>query len=130
MSSVRRRPAQQGQQCPRSRPLTPPSHLGPLHRSPPACSGRPSGPERSALAAVDAEERQWAAALWCLPKVADFHRLLTLQADDLWLLVREVQRVLQARYKPRGFEFGVQDGKLAGQSVPHVHVHVLPNGHV
>ena len=55
---------------------------------------------------------------------------LTLQADDLWLLVREVQRVLQARYKPRGFEFGVQDGKLAGQSVPHVHVHVLPNGHV
>ena len=79
---------------------------------------------------ADAEERQGAAALWCLPKVADFHRLLTLQADDLWLLVREVQRVLQARYKPRGFEFGVQDGKLAGQSVPHVHVHVLPNGHV
>ena len=90
------------------------------------------------------------------------------ELDDLWLLVRKVQAVLQAggrpaptgpppppcpvyarpvtpaqaplpqltradlwtagqaKYAPRGFELGVQDGKLAGQSVPHVHVHVLP----
>lgn len=62
--------------------------------------------------------------------VPRMHELSEVEADDLWLLVREVQRLLQAKYKPRGFEFGVQDGKLAGQSVPHVHVHVLPNGHV
>ena len=62
-----------------------------------------------------------------VPRMA---QLSEAEADDLWLLVREVQRVLEARYEPRGFEFGVQDGVLAGQSVPHVHVHVLPNGHV
>ena len=65
---------------------------------------------------------------------APYYRPLTLiQAwlrclpDDLWASVRHVQRALDAQYKPRGFEIGVQDGKLAGQSVPHVHVHVLPH---
>lgn len=38
-----------------------------------------------------------------------------------------MQRILQAQYPNcEGFNVAVQDGKAAGQSVSHVHVHILP----
>ena len=46
--------------------------------------------------------------------------------DDLWRAVRTVQKVLQNQYKCDAFNVAVQDGVGAGQSVPHVHVHILP----
>ena len=46
--------------------------------------------------------------------------------DDLWKSVRFVQRVLKVKYNCDAFNVAVQDGTHAGQSVPHVHVHVLP----
>jgi bis(5'-adenosyl)-triphosphatase len=74
---------------------------------------------------------------------------LTLEEyDDLWRAVRESQWILRLHYspppppsgddghderletaprhRPLGFNVAVQDGPQAGQSVPHVHVHVLP----
>ena len=46
---------------------------------------------------------------------------------DLWKAVRITQWAVQ-RYFPdtTAFNVAVQDGRAAGQSVPHVHVHVLP----
>ena len=46
--------------------------------------------------------------------------------DDLWKAVRTVQNVLKHQYNCNAFNVAVQDGKGAGQSVPHVHVHILP----
>ena len=48
------------------------------------------------------------------------------ERDDLWRSVRLVQQAVEARVGADWSELGVQDGKEAGQSVPHVHVHVLP----
>ena len=46
---------------------------------------------------------------------------------DLWKTVRVVQTVLQRQYPDTtAFHVAVQDGRAAGQSVPHVHVHILP----
>lgn len=46
---------------------------------------------------------------------------------DLWLTVRNVQNILKQHYTDcSGFNVAVQDGRAAGQSVPHVHVHILP----
>ena len=53
---------------------------------------------------------------------------------DLWNTVRRVQDMLARRYfagsegdaNKAAFNVAVQDGPNAGQSVPHVHVHVLP----
>ena len=40
--------------------------------------------------------------------------------------VVEVQRRLGAHFSTTDFGIGVHDGPLAGQKVPHVHVHVVP----
>lgn len=46
---------------------------------------------------------------------------------DLWKSVRIVQGVLKEHYQgTSAFNVAVQDGRAAGQSVPHVHVHILP----
>jgi len=45
---------------------------------------------------------------------------------DLWTTVRSVQDALKRQYKCDSFNVAVQDGTAAGQSVPHVHVHILP----
>jgi bis(5'-adenosyl)-triphosphatase len=45
---------------------------------------------------------------------------------DLWKSVRLVQAMLTKHYNATAFNVAVQDGTSAGQSVPHVHVHILP----
>lgn len=46
---------------------------------------------------------------------------------DLWQTVRVVQQGLKQHYTNcQAFNVAVQDGEAAGQSVPHVHVHILP----
>ena len=48
------------------------------------------------------------------------------ETSDLFLTVKRIQRTLQRLYKADGFNVAVQDGEAAGQSVPHVHCHVIP----
>ncbi|GAB7363008.1 hypothetical protein MBLNU230_g3302t1 [Neophaeotheca triangularis] len=45
---------------------------------------------------------------------------------DLFTTVTKIQRTLQRLYKAEAFNVAVQDGEAAGQSVPHVHCHVIP----
>ena len=59
-------------------------------------------------------------------KVATILELTEEEHLDLWTTSLTVETVLQAHYGKPGANFGVQDGKDAGQSMPHVHIHVLP----
>ena len=45
---------------------------------------------------------------------------------DMWTSVRVVQDILKRHYQATAFNVAIQDGRAAGQSVPHVHVHILP----
>ena len=45
---------------------------------------------------------------------------------DLFQSVRVVSNVLEKYYSADALNIAIQDGKDAGQSVPHVHVHILP----
>ena len=40
--------------------------------------------------------------------------------------VAEVQRRLSIEYETVDFSVGIHDGPIAGQEVPHVHIHVIP----
>jgi len=56
-------------------------------------------------------------------------RLLELgegEYDALFRAVRQVARLLMAVYGASGVDISVQDGVAAGQTVNHVHVHVIP----
>ena len=46
--------------------------------------------------------------------------------DDLWRSVRVVQNAIESYYGASSSNIAIQDGETAGQSVPHVHVHILP----
>ena len=52
--------------------------------------------------------------------------LTTLERSQLMTGVAEVQSLLSAHFQTSDFTVLVHDGPLAGQEVPHVHVHVLP----
>ena len=44
----------------------------------------------------------------------------------MWDLVEQVRKRLVAQHHPDGFNIGLNDGSAAGQTVPHVHIHVIP----
>jgi len=59
----------------------------------------------------------------CMPRLKD---LTEDEFRDLFLSVRQVQTILEQHYCAGASKIGIQDGIVAGQSVPHVHVHVIP----
>lgn len=48
------------------------------------------------------------------------------EAAELWSLLAEVRTQLVQRFRPSGFNIGVNEGAAAGQTVAHVHIHVIP----
>ncbi|WVQ62796.1 uncharacterized protein L199_000944 [Kwoniella botswanensis] len=48
------------------------------------------------------------------------------EITDLFLTVQKVGKGLERYYNAQALTISLQDGKSAGQSVPHVHVHILP----
>ena len=48
------------------------------------------------------------------------------EAADLFKLVQRVDKFLQRHYEVNSTAISIQNGVLAGQSIPHVHVHILP----
>ncbi|KAI9508362.1 diadenosine 5',5'''-P1,P4-tetraphosphate asymmetrical hydrolase [Russula earlei] len=56
-------------------------------------------------------------------------RLVDLREDELAELmctVQRVGRVIEHAYKADGLTIACQDGRASGQTVPHVHFHILP----
>ena len=63
-----------------------------------------------------------------IPKrhVASFFDLREEEFSSLKEMLDRVKERLEALYKPDGYNIGVNVGETAGQSVFHVHVHVIP----
>ena len=45
---------------------------------------------------------------------------------DLLALVDEARAQLIAEHSPDSFNIGINDGPAAGQTVPHLHIHLIP----
>ena len=63
-----------------------------------------------------------------IPKrhVADYFDLTVHEQRALWLLVNRCKQILSSRFSPDGFNVGINVGQAAGQSVFHVHIHLIP----
>lgn len=62
-------------------------------------------PRRHVSSFFDATEEEWAA---------------------LFDLVVRCRKILDERYRPDGWNIGVNVGSAAGQTVPHLHIHLIP----
>ena len=58
--------------------------------------------------------------------IGSFFDLSTEENDALFQLIREQKRVLDAEFAPHAYNIGINDGPAAGQTVAHVHVHLIP----
>jgi diadenosine tetraphosphate (Ap4A) HIT family hydrolase len=45
---------------------------------------------------------------------------------SMFELLEEARRQLQAEFAPAGYNIGINDGAAAGQTVGHLHVHLIP----
>jgi diadenosine tetraphosphate (Ap4A) HIT family hydrolase len=63
-----------------------------------------------------------------IPKrhVADYFQLTFKEQSACWFMVDFVKPILQERFNPDGFNIGINVGEQAGQTVPHVHIHLIP----
>lgn len=50
------------------------------------------------------------------------------EAEQMALLkaLGECKRILDERHRPDGYNIGINQGPAGGQSVPHLHIHVIP----
>lgn len=45
---------------------------------------------------------------------------------SLFALARNARKFLKDKYNPDGFNFGINDGSTAGQTIEHAHLHIIP----
>ena len=55
-----------------------------------------------------------------------FTELTHAEVTDLFLTVQRVGRMIERVYRATSLNIAMQDGVDAGQSVPHLHTHIIP----
>lgn len=58
--------------------------------------------------------------------VADYFAVTTEEKTALWAMVDESKRLLAERFRPDGYNVGINVGTTAGQTVMHCHIHLIP----
>jgi diadenosine tetraphosphate (Ap4A) HIT family hydrolase len=63
-----------------------------------------------------------------IPKrhIGSFFELETAERDALLALLDEAKRELDESLRPDGYNIGVNDGPSAGQTIAHLHIHLIP----
>jgi len=58
--------------------------------------------------------------------MASFFELSADERQGLLALLDQARAELLASHAPQGFNIGINDGPAAGQTVPHLHIHLMP----
>jgi diadenosine tetraphosphate (Ap4A) HIT family hydrolase len=58
--------------------------------------------------------------------VADFFATTEPERQAMLALAERARQMLEKDFGPRGYNLGVNVGEVAGQSVAHVHLHLIP----
>ncbi len=63
-----------------------------------------------------------------IPKrhVASFFEVTGAERTDLMSLLAAARDELDREFHPAGYNIGINDGAAAGQTVPHLHIHLIP----
>jgi diadenosine tetraphosphate (Ap4A) HIT family hydrolase len=58
--------------------------------------------------------------------VGSFFELSDAERADLMALLERAKSGLDGQFQPQGYNVGINDGAAAGQTVPHLHIHLIP----
>jgi diadenosine tetraphosphate (Ap4A) HIT family hydrolase len=58
--------------------------------------------------------------------VESFFDTTDTERADLIALLLHARQLLDREFRPSGYNVGINDGVAAGQTVPHLHVHLIP----
>lgn len=63
-----------------------------------------------------------------IPKrhVGSFFEITDEERADLLVLLNKAKVVIQEEFNPDGYNIGINDGPAAGQTVLHLHMHLIP----
>ncbi len=63
-----------------------------------------------------------------IPKrhVANYFDLSVHEQRACWILVNRCKEIIQKKFNPDGFNVGINVGESAGQTIFHVHIHLIP----
>jgi len=57
---------------------------------------------------------------------SDYFEISDEELKELWSLVAQAKKIIDKKHNPDGYNIGINVGELAGQSIPHLHIHVMP----
>lgn len=58
--------------------------------------------------------------------VGSFFELSEEERAGMFSLLEKAKVELHASHGPQGYNIGINDGPVAGQTVPHLHIHLIP----
>lgn len=58
--------------------------------------------------------------------IAEYFQATAEEKAAIWALVDEMKIIIDQEYNPDGYNVGVNIGERAGQSLPLIHVHMIP----
>jgi diadenosine tetraphosphate (Ap4A) HIT family hydrolase len=59
----------------------------------------------------------------------DYFLLTPEEQAACWDLVNKMKHIIDRRYHPDGYNIGINNLQAAGQTIPHVHIHLIPRYH-
>lgn len=57
---------------------------------------------------------------------ADYFDLSFKEQSACWFMMNKVKEILEKLFNPDGFNIGININETAGQTIPHVHIHLIP----
>ena len=58
--------------------------------------------------------------------MGSFFEISQEERDTLLDLLDQAKKMLDTELSPDSFNIGINDGSAAGQTVPHLHIHIIP----
>ncbi|MBP2340148.1 diadenosine tetraphosphate (Ap4A) HIT family hydrolase [Saccharothrix coeruleofusca] len=58
--------------------------------------------------------------------VESYFDLTEQEAAEAYEITKQAQRMLDAKYHPAGYTIGINEGRAAGRTVDHLHIHLIP----
>ena len=58
--------------------------------------------------------------------VASWFETTAAERDEMLRLADDARRIVAEKHRPNAFNLGINDGPEAGQTVPHLHLHLIP----